>query len=507
MLLLVNFFILIVIFPRLVIFSGLFQQNHYNFSKYFKNLKRHYFKSFSTYLEYLAIICLINYYIYQKWYLIVLVLFLILGSFMATQQLLILPTITSRFKRLLISITLTGLLPYFIFPYHTVVFLLELVFIPFLIIISALINLPLERTINIYYAKKSKRKLCKIKPYVIGITGSYGKTSTKYFLSQLIKEHYYMYASPKSYNTPMGLSKCINEELPLLTEVFIAEMGATKEGDIKELIDLIEVNLGIITEIGPQHLETFKTIEKVLEAKLEILNSKQIETLIVNFDNEYLRKYQYPSNLEIITIGTTEQALYYGKNIILTKLGLEFDIYFQNNYWGHICTKLLGKHNVTNILCAVAASEHLRVPKQHIIKRIQTLEAFPHRLSLQTNNNILLIDDSFNSNIVGFKNALEVLRLTEGKKLVITPGIVDAGERLENLNMEIARCLVKDIDMVYLVHNASSLYIEQYFNQCGFNNYKVVKSFKVAYEDVKKNYKEEVAVLIENDLPDNYLRR
>ena len=90
---------------------------------------------------------------------------------------------------------------------------------------------------------------------------------------------------------------------------------------------------------------------------------------------------------------------------------------------------------------------------------------------------------------------------------MITPGIVDAGERLENLNMEIARCLVKNIDMVYLVHNASSLYIEQYFNQCGFNNYKVVKSFKVAYEDVKKNYKEEVAVLIENDLPDNYLRR
>lgn len=507
MLYIVTFFLLIIIFPKLVIFLGIFQQNHYKVRKYLKNLKKHYLKSCSTYLEYLSLICLSMYYFYREWYIIVLVLFFIIGSFMLTEQLIVLPVMTARIKRLLISLTMIGVLPYFIFPYHTLLFLLETISIPFLIILASIVNMPIERYINNRYLNKSRQILSKIKPFTIGITGSYGKTSTKHYLYQIIKDYYYTYVSPKSYNTPMGLSKCINNDLPLLTEVFVAEMGATKKHDIEELVDLVDVNLGIITEIGPQHLESFKTIENVLETKLEILKSNSIEALVINNDNELLRNYAYPKSLKVITIGINTNADYQAKNIILTHQGLFFDIYVNDEFFGNIKTQLLGRHNISNILCVVATCEYLKIPKEHIINSIKKIEPFKHRLSLEKINHILLIDDAFNSNIVGFKNALEVLKLTNYKKIVITPGIVDAGEKMEDLNKEIGSYLVEELDMIYLIQNEASLYIEKYFQGCAFKNYEMVQSFQQAYNQAIKKYKEEVTILIENDLPDNYLRR
>lgn len=507
MLYIVALFLLIIIFPKLVIFLGIFQQNHYNVQKYLKNLKKHYLKTFSTYLEYLSMINLIIYYFHSELYMIVLVLFFILGSFMLTEQLIVLPVMTPRIKRLLVSLTIVGVLPYFIFSYHTLLFLLETILIPFLIILSSIINLPIEKFINNRYLNKSRQKLRKIKPFIIGITGSYGKTSTKHYLYQVIKDYYYTYVSPKSYNTPLGLSKCINDDLPLLTEIFIAEMGATKKHDIEELVDLVDVNLGIITEIGPQHLESFKTIENVLETKLEILKSNSLEVLIINNDNELLRNYVYPKHQKIITIGINSNANYQARNVYLTNQGLMFDIYVNDEFFGNITTQLLGRHNIYNILCVVAASEYLQVPKEQIIRNLKKIEPFKHRLSLEKIGHVLLIDDAFNSNIVGFKNALEVLKLTNNKKIVITPGIVDAGEKMEDLNKEIGSFLVEELDMVYLIQNEASLYIDKYFQECDFKNYEMVKSFQQAYNQAIKKYKEEVTILIENDLPDNYLRR
>lgn len=507
MLYIVSFFLLIIMFPKLVIFLGIFQQNHYKVRKYLKNLKKHYLKTYSTYLEYLSLICLSMYYFYNKWYLVILVLFFILGAFMLTEQLIVLPVITSRIKRLLICLTIVGILPYFIYPGHSLLFLLETIFIPFLIIFASIINKPIETLINNKYLNKSSQKLNQIKPFTIGITGSYGKTSTKHYLYQIIKDYYYTYASPNSYNTPMGLSKCINNDLPSLTEVFIAEMGATKKHDIEELVDLVDVKLGIITEIGPQHLETFKTIENILQTKLEIIKSNSLEALIINNDNELLKNYDYPKSLKVITIGINTNAQYQAKNISLTNQGLHFDIYTNGEFFGHINTLILGRHNISNILCALAAAEYLKIPKEHIIKIIKNIEPFKHRLSIERFNHVLVIDDAFNANIVGFKNALEVLKLTNNKKIVITPGIVDAGAKMETLNQEIGSYLVEELDMVYLIQNEASLYIEKYFQKCAFKNYEMVSNFQQAYHQAIKKYQEEVTILIENDLPDNYLRR
>lgn len=508
MLYLVVLFLTIIIFPKIVISLGMFQQNHYEVKKYFKNLKKHYLKTISTYLEYVAIIVLIGYYLLPVWYMIVLEIFFILGSFMLTEQLIILPKITKRIKRLVVTLTLLSLIPYFICPFHTLIFLLETVFMPFLVIIASLINYPIEKQVNKYYYQKAKIALSKTHPLIIGITGSYGKTSTKNYLYHLLKDNYLTYPTPASYNTPMGICKCINEEFRPLSEVFVVELGATKEGDITELVDLVDVNIGIITEIGPQHLESFGSIEKVLETKLEILKSKSLEVLVINSDNAYLRNASYPQHLKVITIGIEKDADYVAQNINLTNQGLMFDIYKKGEFLTNIQTKLLGKHNIYNLLLAIAVGEYLDISIADMVKKILSIEPVKHRLSLNQIGHLQIIDDAFNSNVVGFQNALEVLKLANNKKIVITPGIVDLGIEMSKINYEIGNNLITQIDKVYLIDNECAKYIEKCFNDKGFENYEVVKSFNEAYHKATKIYKNEpVSILIENDLPDNYLRR
>ncbi len=503
----VALFLTIIMFPKIFISLGIFQQNQYKTTKYLKNLKKHYLKTPATYLEYLTIIMLICYYIFNWWPLIIFVIISLIVSFMLTESLIIVPTFTRRLERLIISSTLLSSIPYFITTNHALTLLIEIVFYPFLLIIGAVINLPLEKVISAYYLKKAQNKIQKISPYIIGITGSFGKTSTKNILYELLKHKFLTTKTPASYNTPMGLSKCINEQLKELSEVFIVEMGATKTGDIALLTNLTPPKIGIITEVGPQHLETFKSIDNVLKTKLEILNSNKLDILVINNDNEYLRKYNYPKNVCIKTIGIETEAMYRAHNIKLSSGGLRFDVYYKNEFYACFQTKLLAKHNIYNILLSIATADSLKIKKEDIVIGISKLEAIPHRLSLYQENNVTIIDDSFNSNIVGFKNALDTLNLYEGIKVVITPGIIDAGSSLEQINKEVAKSLAEVADYVYLIKNEASLFIEKYFREYDFTRYEVIKNFQSAYHKAKHNVDKNTTILIENDLPDNYLRR
>ena len=305
----------------------------------------------------------------------------------------------------------------------------------------------------------------------------------------------------------MGISKVVNNELPILSDIFIVEMGACNIGDINELVNLVNIDIGVITEIGPQHLETFKTIDNILKTKLEILNSKNLKTLIINQDNIYLRNTIYPNNIKIIKIGINEEADYMAKNIVMKDSYLSFDLYYQNNSLTNIKTKLLGQHNIYNLLSAIAIAHTMGVDVENIKNSCFQIEPVSHRLSINQDGNIKIIDDAFNSNIIGFNNAVDVLKLANTNKIIITPGIVDGGSHLKELNTEAAKKLT-EVDYVLLVDNQASKYIQDYFDNAGFTNYQVVKSFKQAYNIVLKESKsKDITLLIENDLPDNYLRR
>ncbi len=502
--LLISAFMLTIAFPQSFINLGIFQQNHYDIKKYLINLKKHYFKTLSTYLEYVVLLFIIIYYFIPKWYIISLILSFLILSFMTTKKLIIVPRVTKRLKRLVFSASLISSIWYFLFPNHLLICMLEIILGPVILIFTTIINWPIELGVNKYYCLKAKKKLRNIHPYVIGITGSYGKTSTKNIIYELLKTKYLALKSPASYNTPAGLCKTINEHLNDLTEVLITELGATKPGDIWELSKLVSPQIGVITEIGPQHLESFKSVENVLKTKLEILKSPNIEMLIINNDNQYLREYRYPSNLEIVTIGIDYPAKYQAKNIQLLATKLCFDIYIDGIFVSNISTSLLAKHNIYNILLGIAVAKKMGIDE--ITKVINNLQPTKHRLSIKDVGSNTILDDSFNSNIVGFTNALEVLHLSNKTKVVITPGIVEAGDKMVLINQEIAEKLMK-FEKIFLINNPATKYIKEYFEKKGFVKYEVFSNFALAYQKALEEFPHNTTILIENDLPDNYLRR
>lgn len=499
------FFIALFLIPKTITFFSLFQQNSYKINKYAKNLKKHYLKTISTYLEYLASSILLIYIFYKEWYIAVLSVFFLLGAYMLTENLIIYPKFTKRLMRLLITFILINLIPFIFIDNYLIICLSELVFMPLILIFAALINKPIESIINKYYKKQAKQKLSQIKPLIIGITGSYGKTSTKNILNTLINQTYYTYSTPKSYNTPMGICKSI-KNMNWETEVFITELGATTKGDILELVEFVPVKIGIITDIGPQHLESFKTIENVLMTKLEILQSKNIKQLVINNDNEYLRTFDYPKNINVVRIGIEEKADLMAKNLELTNKGISFEVYQNEEYLLKVESHLLGRHNVYNILLSMAVAQLLDIKNSEIAKNIPRIKAVDNRLSLTNIGNIQILNDAFNSNIKGFVSAIEILKLSKNQKILITPGIVDLGGKSEELNKEIGKHLIKDIDYIYLVENEAALFIKDYFIEHHFMNYELVSSFKEAYKKAVNKYSS-ATILIENDLPDNYLRR
>ncbi len=499
------FLILLILFVKLIIFLGLFQQNGYKINKYFRNLKKHYLKSVSSYLEYVALFNLFLYSFNEDWFLGILVAFFLLSSLVLTEPLLIYPKITKRLFRLFITTIFIYIMPIIILKEYLVILLVETIFLPFIIVLASLINEPLERKIYKHYKKKYSRKINQINPLTIGITGSFGKTSTKNIIHEIINNNYYTYSTPKSYNTPMGICMSI-KEMNDETEVFISELGATKSFDIKELVDFVPVDIGIITDIGNQHLESFKKIENVLKTKLEILESKRIKTLIINNDNIYLREYHYPSNIKIIRIGINNVADYIAKNIRLFSEGLSFDVYKKEEYLFSVKTTLLGKHNVYNLLFGIVVGELLNISINTIKKNISNIKPIDNRLSINNIGKIQILNDAFNSNVNGFKNAIEVLKLSSNRKILITPGIVDLGDSLKESNLEISKYLIEGIDYIYLIENEASIYIKDYFDGNSFKDYETVSSFEKAYKKALNKY-EVSTILIENDLPDNYLRR
>ena len=178
--------------------------------------------------------------------------------------------------------------------------------------IVALINTPIENNINNNFCKKATKTLKSIPDFkVVGITGSYGKTSTKYIINTILSQKYNSLMTPESYNTTMGVVKTINDKLKPIHQLFVCEMGAKYKGDIKEICDIVHPDFGVVTAIGPQHLDTFGTVENVAKTKLELVDSLPDNTGIafVNWEDENIRKAKITK--KIVKYGLNKSADYY----------------------------------------------------------------------------------------------------------------------------------------------------------------------------------------------------
>lgn len=420
--------------------------------------------------------------------------------------------ITARIKRMYITealiLILIGVISNF---YNNLIILLNIltIFSYVYILLINFINSPIEKIIQLKYYNMAKKKLkSNQKLNVVGITGSYGKTSTKYIVGTILAQKYNTLITPESYNTTMGVVRTINEKLDNTHQVFVCEMGAKNIGDIKEICDLVKPKYGILTAIGPQHLETFKTLENVKKTKMELIDSLPKEgKSFVNFEDENIKEIEFNSNN--VTFGLNNNCDYYATDIKITEFGSEFNICIRKNEIINVKTKLLGIHNIVNIVGAVAICYELGVSKEEIIAGIRFLKPVTHRLELKRNpNGSIIIDDAYNSNVKGAKMALDVLENFKGRKrILITPGIVDLGEKTSEYNKNLGRQATKACDYIILVGEKQAKPILEGILEKEYNEEKVyiAKDLTEAINKMNEIMDSNTVVLFENDLPDNYL--
>ncbi|MDP2892308.1 MAG: UDP-N-acetylmuramoyl-tripeptide--D-alanyl-D-alanine ligase, partial [Bacillota bacterium] len=276
--------------------------------------------------------------------------------------------------------------------------------LPLLVALGSLIMLPIENGIRKWYFNDAKNKIALL-PHLkkVGITGSYGKTSTKFILGTLLSEKYKVLVPPSSFNTPMGLTRMIRERLDGTYDVFIAEMGARRAGEVRELCELVKPQYGILTSVGKQHLETFKSLENITKTKYELIESLPKDGMgFFSSDNDICFELYMAAKKPKALYGLTDRGeplLMTARDISVGTQGSRFELVCGDGGSARCTTKLLGLHNITNIIGCAAVAYTLGLSLSEIARGIGKLEPVEHRLQIiPTNNGVTVIDDSFNSN-------------------------------------------------------------------------------------------------------------
>ncbi|MCC8036887.1 MAG: UDP-N-acetylmuramoyl-tripeptide--D-alanyl-D-alanine ligase [Bacteroidales bacterium] len=382
---------------------------------------------------------------------------------------------------------------------------------PALLFIAYFLLKPVEAHINKKYYNEAARMLGSMPDLkIIGVTGSYGKTSTKHYLQRILSEQFDTLMTPGSFNTTLGVIRTVREQLKPYNEVFIVEMGAKQPGEIKEICDLVHPSIGIVTAVGEQHLESFKTIENVQKTKFELVDALPADGLaVVNDDFPYAacRKVDN-TRCKRYAVRATDNAQFTAKDIQYSTHGTTFTIVGPDGKELTLTTRLVGECNISNLMAAVIVALELGVPEQKIRYAVEKIEQVEHRLNLKrTPGGIAIIDDAFNSNPTGSRMALDVLAaMTGGKRIVITPGMIELGDRQEELNRDLGAYIHGRADVAIIVghYNREALLAGLELSGMESDNVYAVDSFNEAQRVLQSIARPGDTVLYENDLPDTF---
>ena len=332
---------------------------------------------------------------------------------------------------------------------------------------------------------------------VVGITGSYGKTSTKHYLNRILSEKYSVLMTPGSYNTPMGVVRTVREMMQPYNDLFIVEMGAKNIGDIKEICDIVHPQMGIVTAVGAQHLESFKTIENVQRTKFELVDALPADGF-AEVSNVEWKRYSVCEN---------STGDYKAVNIQYSAQGTSFTIVGEGRSID-LTTKLVGECNISNLMAAVIMALKLDVPEQKIKYAVSKIEQVEHRLNVKrTASGITIIDDAFNSNPDGSRMALDVLAgMKGGKRIVITPGMIELGDKQKHFNKLFGEHIAETCDVAIVVGQYNREAILEGIKAKGMpaDAVKVADTFAQAQQMMLGFAKAGDTVLYENDLPDTF---
>ena len=381
--------------------------------------------------------------------------------------------------------------------------------LPLWIAFCGLIAWPIEKAISEMYFRDAQRILKSRKDLIrIGITGSWGKTSVKFILGTMLEEKYHTLVTPSSFNTPMGVTKVIRGSLEPGHRVFIAEMGARHVGDIREMCRLVHPSIGILTSVGPQHLDTFKTVDRVAKTKYELVDALPPEGIAFFSDDSGICRNLYKkTNVEKWIAGMDPKTDdVWAENISVSESGSTFCLCTKDKRLS--ChTALLGELNIRNILLCACVCLKMGLSDEQIVRGIEKIKPVEHRLQLISNpGGLTVIDDAFNSNIQGAEQAFRVLKEMHGLRILITPGMVELGRQEEEMNRKFGRLAADGCDIAILIGRKRSAAIASGLRESGFpeQNILIANSLDEATGMLKKMVKPGDTVLFENDLPDNY---
>ena len=285
------------------------------------------------------------------------------------------------------------------------------------------------------FKKEAKKKLRTLEDLeIVAITGSYGKTSIKNFVAQILANKYRVYATPRSVNTLGGIVADVNNALPEDTEIYVCEAGARERGDIYAISSFLEPQKVVVGKIGAAHIEYFKTIENIISTKLEIMQSPRLEQAFIH---------------KSVTDEPHPKVSFFGdeiRNLEANLEGTSFDLDIDGATL-HLHTKVLGGFQADNIAVAVHIAKSYNMSDAEIIKAVEDLQPVEHRLEMIQAGGKLILDDGYNGNIEGMKEGIRLCSLHNGRKVIVTPGLVESNEEL---NLELIRAINETFDIAII---------------------------------------------------------
>ncbi|HEV7943707.1 MAG TPA: UDP-N-acetylmuramoyl-tripeptide--D-alanyl-D-alanine ligase [Solirubrobacteraceae bacterium] len=370
---------------------------------------------------------------------------------------------------------------------------------------------PVEAAVNRRFVASARQTLARVAPLVVGITGSYGKTSTKFCVGAVLTADRPTLVTPASFNSYLGVVRTINEHLRPEHRAFVAEMGMFRRGDIEELCELTHPQIGVITAIGPMHLERLGSIEAIEAAKAELMEALPADgRLITNADDPRCLAIASRAHVPVTLFGIdSAEAAVRAQNISFAGGRTELDVLIDSGQSIHVSAQLLGRHNVYNMLAAVAVGQTLGVPSATIARALGSVSAPEHRLAPIHNRaaGLIVIDDAYNSNPNGAAAALEVLGDHDAaRRLLVTPGMVELGELEDQLNHRFGEQAAAVCDLVVLVGRRRTRPIYEGLLAGGMaaENVHVVADLAEATGLLGRIRRPGDVILFENDLPDTY---
>ena len=378
----------------------------------------------------------------------------------------------------------------------------------FLIVQAAnVLNAPIEKSIAQGYYNDAKRILESMPNLtIVAVTGSYGKTSTKHYLHKILSEKFITLMTPGSFNTTLGVVRTIREHLKPYHQVFIVEMGAKQVGDIEEICKLVNPSIGIITAVAEQHMETFHSLENVLKTKFELAESLPADGLLaINNDFPAIAENHRQYKCRTIRYSQT-QADVHLRNISYSSSGAQFEVVAKD--WSiELQTSLVGKYNLSNLTASVIVAKELGLTDQQIKIGVSRVEQVEHRLSIKRQpSGITVIDDAFNSNPYGAQMALEVLSGFPSKRIVVTPGMIELGDKQFEENKKFGAQIARSADIAIVVNKVNADAITEGLREGGMDNSKIMvaKNLFEATTILNKISAAGDTILYENDLPDMF---